>query len=224
MATKRGCLSRIFLLLIIIGLLCGLTLFGFGYAQYREAINATSLDVKVSQCRSDADYVTSQEISPYFLEDIVAIEDKRFYEHGPVDPVALTRAVVTNIKEGGLSEGGSTITQQVAKNLYFTNAKRFTRKIAEAFVARDLEEAYTKNEILELYCNIIYFGQNSYGIKSAANTYFNKEPLYLTFDEAAVLVGIPQAPSSYNPIDNPEKSQDRTESVMKILTENGITP
>lgn len=224
MATKKGCLGRIFIFIIVIGIISGAVLFGLGYMEYREAIEKAPLPAKVEECRSQDNYVTTQEISPYFLDDIVAVEDRRFYEHGALDPVAFTRAVVTNIREGRLSEGGSTITQQVAKNLYFSNAKRFTRKVAEAFVARDLEESYTKNEILELYCNIIYFGQSCYGVKSASLTYFDKEPIDLTYQEAAVLAGIPQAPSVYNPIDNPEKSQERTEAVLNILTENDIMP
>lgn len=224
MATKKGCLGRIFIFLIVVGLISAAALFGFGYLEYKEAIEEVPLTVKVEQCRSQDHYATTQEISPYFLDDIVAVEDKRFYDHGALDPVAFTRAVVTNIREGRLSEGGSTITQQVAKNLYFTNAKRFTRKIAEAFVASDLEKGYTKDEILELYCNIIYFGQNCYGVKDASITYFAKEPINLTYQEAAVLAGIPQAPSVYNPIDNPEKSQERTEAVLNILSENNIVP
>ncbi|MDO4542132.1 MAG: biosynthetic peptidoglycan transglycosylase [Bacillota bacterium] len=224
MPRKRGCLSRIFILIIIIGLVSALALFGFGYIEYRNAIETTPLSVKVAQCQAAENYVTIEEISPYFLQDIVAVEDKRFYQHGALDPIAFARAVITNIQEGELSEGGSTITQQVAKNLYFSNAKRFTRKIAEAFVAGDLEDNYSKDEILELYSNIIYFGQSCYGVKAASNTYFAKEPIDLSYEEAAVLAGIPQSPSRYNPIDDPEKSQERTAAVMNILTENGITP
>ncbi len=224
MRKRRGCISKIVITLIIIGLLCGMFLFAWGYWEYRQAIKETPLDTKVDQCLADENYVTYTQISPYFLEDIVAVEDRRFYEHGSIDIIAFTRAIVTNIMEGRLSEGGSTITQQVAKNLYFSNEKRFTRKIAEALVARDLEKTYSKEEILELYCNIIYFGQNCYGIREASLTYFQKEPIDLNYDESAVLAGIPQAPSSYNPIDSPEKSQERTEAVMNILEEAGIRP
>lgn len=224
MRKKRGCISKIFITLIIIGLLCGLSLFAWGYFEYRHAIEDIPLQVKVTECRSDDNYVNYSQISTYFLEDIVAVEDRRFYEHGSIDPIAFIRAIVTNIAEGRLSEGGSTITQQVAKNLYFSNEKRFTRKIAEALVARDLEKTYSKEEILELYCNIIYFGQNCYGVREASLKYFQKEPIDLNYDESAVLAGIPQAPSAYNPIDSPEKSQERTEAVMNILEEAGIRP
>ncbi|MEG1496596.1 MAG: biosynthetic peptidoglycan transglycosylase [Clostridiales bacterium] len=220
---KHGCLKKIFIALIVLGLFSVAILFGVGYTGYKSAITTTPLPIKIAEVQSDEDYLPVEEISPYFLKDIVAVEDKRFYEHSAIDIIGLVRAVATNIANQSLTEGGSTITQQVAKNLYFTNAKSFTRKIAEVFVAHDLEKAYTKDEILEIYTNIIYMGHGCYGIKEASNTYFHTEPINLTFAEAAVLAGIPQAPSRYNPIDDPEKSAQRTQGVLNILKENGIT-
>lgn len=221
---KRGCLSKLFIGIIVVGLLsCGL-LFGLGYLQYKTAITEKPIETAVTEVENNESYVAYENISPYYLKAVVAVEDKRFYQHGAMDPIGFVRALLIDIKKWDFSEGGSTITQQVAKNLYFSNEKRVTRKIAEAFVAHDLEKKYSKDEILAMYSNIIYFGQGCYGVKEASEKYFNKEPSALTFEEAAVLAGIPKAPSILNPINNPEKSSERTKAVLKILEENGIAP
>ena len=153
-----------------------------GYKMYREKIDEVSIETKVESIRSDKNYITMDEIPTDFKNAIIAVEDHRFYEHGYIDIISIGRAVVNNIKTMSLAEGGSTITQQLAKNMYFTMEKKFTRKVAEVFVARKLEQMYTKDEILEMYINVAYFGDGLYGLKEAANGYFDKEPLELTFD------------------------------------------
>ncbi|MEE0776146.1 MAG: biosynthetic peptidoglycan transglycosylase, partial [Bacillota bacterium] len=137
MANKRSFLGRFLLMIVIIGLIAAGILFFMGYMDYKEAIEATPLPEKVSEIRSDSSYVTSDEISKDFLTAIVTVEDKRYYHHGALDPIGFGRAIITNLRNKEFSEGGSTITQQVAKNLYFSNEKRLTRKIAEALVAID---------------------------------------------------------------------------------------
>ena len=116
-----------------------------------------------------------------------------------------------------LAEGGSTITQQLAKNMYFTMEKKFTRKVAEVFVARKLEQMYTKDEILEMYINVAYFGDGLYGLKEAANGYFDKEPLELTFDEITLLAGLPNAPSAYSLSDNEDLARRRQQIVINQM-------
>ena len=164
---------------ILIGIiLAGAMILGAGYGKYKQAIVEISLNDKVNDVRNDETYVNIDDISQVFKDSIVAIEDIRFYKHGAVDFKSLLRAVVVNITQKKVLQGGSTITQQVAKNLYFDNDQNFLKKIAEMFVAFELEENYSKDEILELYVNIIYYGDNNYGIKEASNNYFGIEPIF----------------------------------------------
>ena len=129
-----------------------------------------------------------------YLDAVVAVEDHRFYIHGGIDLIAIGRAAWNNLWAGELAEGGSTITQQLAKTLYFTQEKRFTRKAAEVFMARALEKTFTKDEILELYVNSIYFGGGYTGVRQASLGYFGKEPSELTKYECTLLAGIHNAP------------------------------
>ena len=124
-----------------------------------------------------------------------------------------------NITQKKVLQGGSTITQQVAKNLYFDNDQNFLKKIAEMFVAFELEENYSKDEILELYVNIIYYGDNNYGIKEASNNYFGIEPIALDYDQSTLLAGLPQAPSSYALGENYELAKERQKQVIAALEE-----
>lgn len=175
------------------------------------------IETKIQQVRSEDNYVTIDNISEDFLEAIVAIEDHRYYDHGAVDVIALTRATVKNFLKKDIVEGGSTITQQLAKNLFLTGEQTIDRKVKEIFIAYDLEKNYTKDEILELYVNVIYFGDNHYGIKEASNGYFGKEPSELTFDEATLLAGLPQAPSTYALSTNYDKALKRQQEVIEAM-------
>lgn len=188
-----------------------------GYKMYREKIDEVSIETKVESIQSDKNYITMDEIPTDFKNAIIAVEDHRFYEHGYIDIISIGRAVVNNIKTMSLAEGGSTITQQLAKNMYFTMEKKFTRKVAEVFVARKLEQMYTKDEILEMYINVAYFGDGLYGLKEAANGYFDKEPLELTFDEITLLAGLPNAPSAYSLSDNEDLARRRQQIVINQM-------
>ena len=137
---------------------------------------------------------------PQSLRDaIIATEDRRFYSHWGVDPIGIARAVYQNYRRGRIVEGGSTITQQLTKLLFLTPDKSLDRKMKEAVLALELERRYTKDRILEMYLNQIYFGHGAYGVEAAARTYFGKSVSELSVREAALLAGLPRAPSSYSP-------------------------
>lgn len=188
-----------------------------GYLNYKEAIEEVPLRDKVTLIKEDENYVPLTDISTIFTDAIISIEDHRFYKHGAFDPISLTRAIFINLKEKELKQGGSTITQQVAKNLYFSGKQTFVRKVAELFVAFDLERIYGKDEILELYVNIIYYGDGNYGIKEASENYFSKSPSNLSYDEATLLAGLPQAPSVYALSTNSERAKQRQQEVIEAL-------
>lgn len=152
---------------------------------------------------------------PKNLQDaFVAVEDVRFYDHIGIDPRGILRALWANIIGGDIAEGGSTITQQLAKNAYLTQERTMKRKIQEMFLALQLERQYTKQEILELYLNQIYFGQGAYGVQAAAQTYFGKNVEDLDLNECAMLAGIPKSPNYYSPLNNLNAAQSRKATVL----------
>lgn len=144
----------------------------------------------------------------------IAVEDARFYQHSGIDPRGILRATWSNITNHGVSEGGSTITQQLAKNAYLSQERTLKRKIQEMFLALQLERQYTKNEILELYMNQIYFGQGAYGVQAAAQVYFGKNTEDLTLAECAMLAGIPKSPNYYSPLNNLKAANERKDIVL----------
>ena len=159
---------------------------------------------------------------PEHLKDaFIAVEDVRFYEHAGVDPKGIMRAVIANITNKGVSEGGSTITQQLAKNAYLTQDRTLKRKIQEVFLALQLERKYTKDEILELYLNQIYFGQGAYGVQAAAKTYFGKNVEDLDLNECAMLAGIPKSPNYFSPLNNLKAAQERKGVVLDQMSKYG---
>ena len=144
-------------------------------------------------------YLKLDEIPRSLRQAIIAVEDSRFYSHSGFDISGIARATITNVEAGQIEEGGSTITQQLVKNLFLTQEQSFTRKIEELFLATSMERNFTKDQILELYLNTIYFGSSYYGIYDAAIGYFGVEPKELTLAECAMLAGLPNAPSLYSP-------------------------
>ena len=154
------------------------------------------------------------------INAIIAVEDHRYYNHGAIDPIALARAIVSNIKQKEFKEGGSTITQQTAKNLYFISEDDVvSRKVAEGILSFKLEKDYSKDDILELYVNTIYFGNGYYGIKEACEGYLKKEPKNMTLYDATMLAGIPNAPSVYAPTVNFNLTQSRQRKVVSSMLE-----
>lgn len=162
---------------------------------------------------------------PKVLKDaVLAAEDKRFYDHWGVDVIGVMRAAVGNMT-GGVQSGASTITQQVARNFYLSNERTFTRKFNEAMLAYKIEKSLTKDQILELYFNQIYLGQRAYGFAAASKIYFNKDVKNLSLAEASILAGLPKAPSTFNPIVNPERAKLRQKYILNnMVEEKMITP
>ena len=159
-------------------------------------------------------YAQYDEIPGFLIEGLVAMEDTRFFEHNGVNPDAILRAIVKDIKAGAFVEGGSTLTQQLIKNKLLSNEKKLMRKVKEAILALKIEDELSKEEILERYLNEISYGNNYFGVKTAANGYFRKEMHELTLKESAMLVGIPNAPSFYNPIRHYKRALDRANNVL----------
>lgn len=193
-----------------------------GHEIYADALKTTSLADKIEKIKSDDSYVELNTLPVYYKNAIVSVEDHRYYDHGPIDLIAIMRAIVSNIRNKDLLEGGSTITQQVAKNLYFigTDTNSLYRKIAEIFMAYDLEDTYSKDDILEFYINTIYFGDGYYGVDEACNGYFKKSAKDMTLYEATMLAGIPNAPSVYAPTVNKDLALNRQRKVISTMVEN----
>lgn len=165
---------------------------------------------------STPNYVKLEQVSTSFTDILVANEDKRFYEHIGIDIKRTLGVAITDIKAGKYVEGGSTISQQLAKNLYYSSDKSLIRKALELGTALRLEYYFTKEQLLEMYINIIYYGSDAYGIKAAAETYYQVQPIELTVEQSAELVGLLPAPSLYNPIANPELSKKRAGEALKV--------
>ncbi len=192
-----------------------------GYNMYRKALEQQSLPDRVAEVRAKPNYLPLSELPPAYLDAVVAVEDQRFRRHIGIDFLSIGRAVWNNLTSWSLREGGSTITQQLAKNLYFTQEKSFVRKVAEVFMAFNLERHYSKDRILELYVNSIYFGDGYYCVRSASLGYFGKEPRDMTLYECTLLAGIPNAPSVYSLTQNPELARQRQQYVIRQMVEAG---
>src|SRR3989304_2875500 len=159
---------------------------------------------------------------PQALRDaVIATEDRRFYSHWGVDPIGIARAIVQNYRRGRIVEGGSTITQQLTKVLFLTPDKSLERKLKEAVLAIELERRYSKDRILEMYLNQVYFGHGAYGVEAAARTYFGKSVSELNVREAALVAGLPRAPSSYSPFERADAAKRRREVVLRRMVEYG---
>ncbi len=166
--------------------------------------------------------VPIENIAPVFKQTVVSIEDARFYKHNGIDVIGIMRAMLRNIKKKRFVEGGSTLTQQLARNLFLTRNRNLSRKIAEAILAVQIERRYTKPEILQMYLNQVYWGHNAYGIESAAHLYFNKSADELNISESAMLVGILTGPELYSPIRNFSGAKKRQLLVLNRVTKLGL--
>lgn len=203
------------LALILLLLLFGINmLFNTSTANSKYDLN-TELIKQVSA--NVPDYTPIDKIPHDFIKAIVVVEDRRFYKHPGFDIEAIGRALWINLKGGTVKQGGSTITQQLAKNLFLSSDKTYNRKIKELILAVKLENLYTKDEILEMYMNVIYYGSDAYGIQAASQTYYGKNAAELSLEECALLAGLPQAPSIYNPKTNPAMAQKRQATVLTLM-------
>lgn len=213
-------IKRLILFILVLLILVSSLMVLNGYKLYKTSINELNLSDKIAEIKSNDTYISLDNVPINYKNAVIAVEDHRFYSHGPIDVIAIARAIVSNIQAKEFNEGGSTITQQVAKNLYFiTEDDIVSRKIAEIFVAFDLENNYSKDDILEFYMNTIYFGDGYYGIREASNGYYKKEPKDLNLNEITMLAGVPNAPSVYAPTINPDLAKSRQKKVIRSMVE-----
>jgi len=170
-------------------------------------------------------FIPLEKIPAVLKQATLAVEDARFYAHHGIDYIGIARAIWSNVQAGEVVEGASTITQQVAKMLFLTHRKTFERKLREVILAYRMEQVLTKDEILEIYLNQTYYGHGAYGVEAAANVYFGKPVMELTLDEAALIAGLPKAPTAYSPYNAPERALRRRGHVLRRMVETGdITP
>ncbi len=165
--------------------------------------------------------VARSQMSPWIAKATVAIEDRRFYQHGGIDPIGILRAVVDDVRAHRIVEGGSTITQELVRNLYLSREQTLSRKLVEACLAIKLSRSWSKDRILTAYLNEVYYGNHAYGIEAAAETYFSRPAAELTLEQAALLAGLPQAPSLYDPFHDTGDALARRNQVLYALKENG---
>ncbi|MGI6659196.1 MAG: transglycosylase domain-containing protein [Dethiobacteraceae bacterium] len=209
----------------IIALLCILLIVGVGFNYYvlettDERFDLTK-DLPQQVAAEIPDYVIYADLPPELIKAVLAVEDQRFFSHSGVDFIALGRAMLVNLSRGRLVQGGSTITQQLAKNLFLSQQQTLSRKVKEFFLTFALERNYSKEEILEMYLNYSYFGAGAYGAAAASQRFFAKELDQLTVEECAMLAGVLKGPSIYNPVEYPEQAAARQTIVLKLMEEKG---
>ncbi len=214
-------LFKIFKYLAITFGLSAILMLGFIVYEYQQTIPNYNIEDTVLTVRASQHYTPLQDISPAFLDALIATEDHRFYKHGGLDFISLGRALMANLNSGEIEQGGSTITQQLAKNLFLDAKQTFSRKVSEMFLAHYLESHYSKDELLELYVNVIYYGNGNTGIYAASENFFGKKPSELNFYEATLLAGYPQAPSYYS--NNKSAALERQTQVITALTQYSDT-
>lgn len=214
-------IKKLFTLLLIAVVIAGSLLIYKGYEMYKEATSKVDLQTKVETIRNDKDFVKFDELPSDYVTAVIDVEDHRFYDHNGIDIISIFRALINDIKAREVVEGGSTITQQLSKNMYFSQKQELVRKIAELFVTFDLEKNYSKKDIFELYVNTSYFGDGYYGIGQAAKGYLNKKPKDMTLLESTLLAGIPNAPSVYAPTKNPDLAVQRQKQVIQKMVKRG---
>ena len=212
-------IKRIILLcLIVLVVVAGMQIKG-GYDKYQDALAERPLIEVLDELQSKDNYTQYENVPEIYYKALVAVEDRRFYKHNGFDIVGTARAIYNDIKAKELLEGGSTISQQLAKNLYFPQDNTLQRKIAEIFMAMKIEREYEKEDVLEFYVNGIYYGSGYYSIYEASMGYFDKEPKDMTDYECTLLVGIPNAPSIYSLNVRPDLAKQRQEKVIECMVD-----
>lgn len=192
-----------------------------GYTLYKDTMAGVDLEEVFHSYESQENYIHIDQVSKTFTDALVAVEDHRFYQHKGLDEVAFLRAVIRNISEQSYAAGGSTITQQLSKNLFFSFDKNLERKIAELIVAKKIEKTFSKDEILEMYINVIYYGDGYVGIEAAAQGYFAKTAADLSYGESIILAGLPQAPSVYALREHLDRGIERGYDVVAAMIQRG---
>lgn len=210
-----------FLILFVLAATAAVCFVGKGFFLYWEKTREEPVSDKVQAIEAREDYVPFEELPEIYVQAVVAAEDRRFFSHNGVDIISIGRALWVDITTLSFREGGSTLTQQLGKNLYFTQDKEIERKIAEVFLAWEMEKVCEKEEILALYANTVYFGSGFYGISAAAQGYFGCQVQDLTDSQAVMLAGLPNAPSVYSPFENPTLALERMGQVIDSMVECG---
>lgn len=218
----RNFILRLFAIVLLLAAAAG-GFFGIkGYRMYQEAVSLTSIEERVEAIREKENFTECSEMSDFYVDAVISVEDHRFMNHPGIDPIAVLRALWTDIRERDFVEGGSTITQQLAKNMLFTQDKTIERKAAEVFAVFDMEKKYSKEEIFELYVNTVGFGSGYEGIYAASTGYFGKMPSEVTDYEAAMLAGVPNAPSVYSPDISMELASQRVAQVLQSMVKHRL--
>lgn len=210
---------KLFFWIFIILLIIFSIILGLGYLKYKKAVDKISVIGRFQEIKESENYIKLENISVDYKNAVIATEDHRFYSHSGIDILSIVRSTYVNIRSKSLDYGASTITQQVGRLMYFSQEKSFIRKVSEIFVAFELEKNYSKDEILELYLNLIYFGNGYYGINDASEGFFDKSPKDLTLYEATYLAGLPNAPSIYS--ENDELAEERRLQVVNAMKKYG---
>ena len=201
------------------------TLKSYVPAQTSYIYDAKGRELQALHDEANRKIVALSQISPNLKRAVMAIEDSSFYSHGGINPNSIGRAVLANFKSGGVSEGASTLTMQLVKNIFLTKERVFTRKLAEAVLAIRVEQVFNKDQIMDMYLNNIYWGHNNYGIQTASESYFSKPASQLNLAESAMLAGMIQAPEAYSPYNNFKAAKERQEVVLARMKDLGwITP
>ena len=208
----------LWLILIVLVIVAGLQIKG-GYDKYQQALADRPLNEVLEELQNKDNYTQYEDVPEIYYKALVAVEDRRFYKHNGFDIIGSARAIYNDIKAWELLEGGSTISQQLAKNLYFPQDNTLRRKIAEIFMAMKIEREYEKEDVLEFYVNGIYYGSGYYSIYDASIGYFDKEPKDMTDYECTLLVGIPNAPSVYSLNNRPDLARQRQKKVIDCMVE-----
>jgi len=220
--SRPGRIVKIILVAVVACvLLLGAMVAGDGYAFYKETVREKDIGQTVENLRAQEGFTALSDLPTDYLDAVIAVEDHRFYRHGAIDIISIGGALWRDIKARKIVAGGSTITQQVAKNLFLTQEQRLRRKVAEIFLAFELERRFSKEEILELYVNCIYFGSGYVGVRDAAEGYFGIAPCDMNLDESTTLAGIPNAPSAYSLDTDPELAQQRQDDVIRQMVKYG---
>ena len=208
----------LWIILIVLVIVAGVQIKG-GYDKYQQALAERPLTDVLEELQGKENYTQYERVPEIYYKALVAVEDRRFYKHNGFDIIGTTRAIYNDIKANELLEGGSTISQQLAKNLYFPQDNTLQRKIAEIFMAMKIEREYEKEDVLEFYVNGIYYGSGYYSIYDASKGYFGKEPKDMTDYECTLLVGIPNAPSVYSLDVRPDLAEQRQKKVVECMVD-----
>lgn len=213
---KQTLLCILLIVLLALVVICGV-LGWQGSQLFQNASAARPVSVLYDEISARPDFTAYRELPTLYVNAVLSVEDERFWQHSGIDPLSIARALAADIRTRSFAEGGSTLTQQLAKNEYFTQEKRISRKFAEGFAALSIEKRYSKEQIFEMYANTIYFGSGYYGIAQAAQGYFGKTPAELSDAECVMLAGLPNAPSAYSPDTSPELAYKRTQAVLRRM-------